>query len=61
MGQTSVDTPISKNSNVDDLLCHIKRRVQNDQTMSNNVFFTNDGRAFVVGIIDSLTEWSLKK
>ena len=46
---------------MDDLLCQLKVKTSRNPNWYNGVYFTDDGRAYVVGIIDSLTDWNLKK
>ena len=36
-------------------------KVRKNPSLYNGIYFTNDDKAFVVGIIDSLTEYDLKK
>ena len=56
-----VEAPLFVSKNVDDLLCLLKAKARRNENWYNGIYFTNDGRAFVVGIIDSLTDWNLKK
>ena len=59
--RAGVDAPLFAPAKVDDLLCLLKAKVRRNETWYNGIYFTDDGRAFVVGIIDSLTDWNLKK
>ena len=59
--RAGVDAPLFAPAKVDDLLCLLKAKVRRNETWYNGIYFTDDGRAFVVGVIDSLTDWNLKK
>ena len=48
-------------NNVEDLLRGLKATVSKHPDYYNGIYFTDDGRAYVIGIIDSLTEWNFKK
>ena len=39
----------------------LKAEVSKSPNFYNGIYFTDDGRAYVAGIIDSLTDWNFKK
>ena len=61
--QTSnaTNSPLISTENVSDLIDKLKERVQQDPDYYGGIYFTDDGQAFVVGIIDTLTGWDLSK
>ena len=59
--QGGPDRPLLQQNNVEDLLWGLKATVGKNPNFYNGIYFTDDGRAYVVGIIDSLTDWNFKK
>ena len=53
--------PLIQPDNCDDLIAELRERVGLKPSWYSGVYFTNDGRAYVIGIIDSLTDFDLKK